>query len=223
MKKYLLLPVHCPKCHSLLVDGEMREFETLLDHVIDPNKMSYPLRPTLVCINEACPASKSDVFWDEVGDYYGSSKEIGLTYNDCTSFYPSHARKQDIEIYKKGLKSKIYLSPAWTLWILMPFIEFSYKSDEWGRVLKKFWKLKWLKRSESRGGFCEVYTFPIPKILSSIRYLSSMLKDKNPSDFCKRSIKDEFGPLASWDRRWWRRAYKFIIKLLYRKEYLLYR
>lgn len=54
----------CPYCSALLKEGEKREYETLVDHVSDPNMDTYPLRETLVC---SCEESK-DMFWDTYGD-----------------------------------------------------------------------------------------------------------------------------------------------------------
>ena len=57
----------CPFCGKMLVPGERKEFETILDHVFNPNAESYPLRPTWIC---DCEYS-IDSFWDEDGHRYG--------------------------------------------------------------------------------------------------------------------------------------------------------
>lgn len=59
----------CPKCKRDLVAGDLQRFETLVEHVSDPNAFMYrepPLRPTLVCPNRCYGAS----FWDHCGDAY---------------------------------------------------------------------------------------------------------------------------------------------------------
>ena len=59
----------CPYCKSELIEGEYKEFETLCDHVCDPNAESYPLRITYVCSGK-CKQSNNR-FWDDYGDMYG--------------------------------------------------------------------------------------------------------------------------------------------------------
>jgi hypothetical protein len=56
----------CPFCKRELVRGENRRYETLCDHVSNPNMTTHPLRPTFVC---SCELSQY-TFWDEWGDYY---------------------------------------------------------------------------------------------------------------------------------------------------------
>ena len=56
----------CPFCGKELTKGEKKRYETLIDHVDDPNRENYPLRDTWVC---NCEKSK-DGFWDMFGDYY---------------------------------------------------------------------------------------------------------------------------------------------------------
>ena len=56
----------CPFCGKELTNGERRKYETLIDHVDDPNKEDFPLRPTWVC---DCEKAK-DSFWDMFGYFY---------------------------------------------------------------------------------------------------------------------------------------------------------
>lgn len=52
----------CPLCTSRLVPGEPRCYETLEDHICQPND-DLPLRPTVWCWNPACEASRIKIFW----------------------------------------------------------------------------------------------------------------------------------------------------------------
>lgn len=61
----------CPFCKRPLVPGESKKYETLADHVFDPNKTDYPLRPTFIC---GCLLSQG-AYWDEYGDFYWSLRD----------------------------------------------------------------------------------------------------------------------------------------------------
>lgn len=217
----------CPVCDEMLKSGGDKRFETLVEHVSNPNQETYPLRPTLVCTNGKCECSKVDTFWDEYGDCYGGFK---INYpNNRSSAYPSHARKSEIEIYKHGLKSKIYLSPFFMLWFLQPLIEINYKSNEWGDVLKRSFKLKFLKKDtfnpfkKDRLGYHTYYTFPLVSIFKSLKYNYRVLYNGEISEtYRNHSLKDMFKDLPSWDKRWWRHTEKWLSKIIFRKWYKLY-
>lgn len=56
----------CPFCKRELVRGEDRRYETLCDHVDNPNRNEYPLRPTYVC---ECDEANG-LYWDQEGGTY---------------------------------------------------------------------------------------------------------------------------------------------------------
>ena len=58
----------CPFCKKKLQAGELKEFETVWEHVENPNYEDFPLRPTWFC---DCEMSL-DCFWDEWGEFYFS-------------------------------------------------------------------------------------------------------------------------------------------------------
>ncbi|HUW14921.1 MAG TPA: hypothetical protein VM537_34695 [Anaerolineae bacterium] len=59
--------MRCPRCGMELVRGEPKEYETLSEHVSNPNQEEYPLRATY-----ACPAGcGNNTFWDPDGAEYG--------------------------------------------------------------------------------------------------------------------------------------------------------
>ena len=96
--------MNCPKCNVKLTKGEDKEFETLSDHVCDPNKESYPLRPTWECTNKSCPASKEDIFWDDMGDYYGYNINFKFD-DDMSSAIPSFSRISEVTSTSLDLRS----------------------------------------------------------------------------------------------------------------------
>lgn len=60
----------CSFCKTILQSGPEQKYETLLDHVEDPNAEDYPLRETWICPNEGCIIHKSNSFFDSYGDLY---------------------------------------------------------------------------------------------------------------------------------------------------------
>ena len=213
----------CPKCHQELIRGVDREFETLSDHVCNPNVEHYPLRPTFVCNNEQCPASTAEIFWDEDGGMYGYNKGFEFE-NDISSAYPSFERKMDIEIYKKGLKSKLRLHPCLMLWFLQPMIEFTYKADEYGNILKRGYKLIWLQKDswnpfvKDRFGYHTQYTFPVTMLFNHIRNRIYTIR-KCSYEYRQHQKKEMLAPLDSWDKRWWRKVEKWLDRNIFYKLY----
>jgi hypothetical protein len=216
--------MYCPYCHKELIGGELKEFETLCEHVSDPNQESFPLRETFVCNNDECPCSKEDLFWDSEGAMYGWNRNFKFK-DDINSAYPSFERKCDIEIYKKGLKKEIYLSPILMLGLLKPVIEFNYKADEYGNVLSKSWCLKWLRMSRKLFEYNTYYIFPYVMIkfhLNHVHDLIKMYKSNPDSEYFKSELKHQFEPLPSWDKRWWRHFELWFSKIIFRKYYKTY-
>ena len=62
--------MRCSGCNSILVKGQKQSYETLLDHVSDPNEDEHPLRDTWVCNNAQCIVWKTNTFFDDYGDIY---------------------------------------------------------------------------------------------------------------------------------------------------------
>jgi hypothetical protein len=218
----------CPMCYEKLQNGEERKFETLTDHVCDPNREDYPLRPTWICTNAKCECGLSnDIFWDETGDIYGGFK---LKFpDDRDSAYPSHSRKSDIEIYKKGLKKQTYLPAFLMLWFLKPMIEHNYKGDEWGDVLGRSFKLKFLRKDKinllykDRFGYHVYYTFPWVSLFRSLKRNYDTIHNKKLSQTYKYgSVCEMFEDLPTWEKRIWRKLEKWLNKILFRKQYKLY-
>jgi hypothetical protein len=63
MKKNIL---HCPKCEDSLSVSKLQRYETLVEHVMDPNQ-APSLKPTFRCTNKCYPRR---IFWDKSGDVY---------------------------------------------------------------------------------------------------------------------------------------------------------
>ena len=132
----------CRFCKKELINGEEREFETLGDHVCDPNGIHRPLRATYICSDENCIANTiADGFWDDIGEFYHSNwgaKELESykNYSGGLSAYESSASSIDTEVYKQDENFTFYKGLKWSLGI-----EYKYKADDNGRVIKRTPKL----------------------------------------------------------------------------------
>jgi len=71
--------VRCPNCKADLVESKfLKRYETLMDHVCDPNGES-PARPFFKCMNVSCDLyfPSTEVYWGYDGDcYYRSSNKV---------------------------------------------------------------------------------------------------------------------------------------------------
>jgi len=64
----------CPQCKTKLIRDVNREYETLCDHVCEPNKKIYPLRPSWKCPNKICVNnSGKEYFFGIDGGKYGGN------------------------------------------------------------------------------------------------------------------------------------------------------
>jgi len=92
--------MRCPKCKQTLIDGGERKYQTLIEHVEDPNKADYPLRPSYICPNQCFG---EDSFFDYEGAFYGG---IGLKVpSSCLSALDSLDREIGIKIDLNGLSN----------------------------------------------------------------------------------------------------------------------
>ncbi len=83
----------CPFCKNELVKGLEKKYESIADHVINPNAISYPLRSTFICGNTNCNFSVNS-FWDEYGTFYSNNH---YPYSNITSALGSWYRKHDVK------------------------------------------------------------------------------------------------------------------------------
>ena len=72
---------NCPLCGSKLIEGPLRSYETLLEHVSDPNEEDIPPRPTLICGNPECIACGTE-FWYSFhpGDVSAFMESFGASF-----------------------------------------------------------------------------------------------------------------------------------------------
>jgi len=159
-----------------------------------------------VCVNDDCHLAHK-AFWCDHGDYFSGDMKFGdfrkLYGHDKSAAFNSISKRTEIEIYKRDLKSKTYLSPIFTLWWLKPYIEHNYVGNEMGEILKKTYKLKFLKKSN--GSYNVHYSSDIYSFYRSIKSFKRCIKyyKKQNSRFSIEQIMDKLS-IASWDKRWYR-------------------
>lgn len=217
--------MRCPICGSELVEGHGRKFETLSDHVSDPNGRNRPLRPTFECHGTVhldlknedikCPMSDSG-FWDDYGEFYSQVdyklyKRIkGLCDKEMTEALNSHARKSHTEIYKKDEEFVLFriFKYKWR-------VKFNYESDMDGNIIKRRPYIRRLKKDDI--GW--VYDPPWWKsFLYSVKNFHQLIEryNENPTNkWVEDEVKREFSPLPDWDQRFYRRLYKKYLFLFY--------
>lgn len=144
----------CRFCEKPLIKGEDKKFETLCDHVSDPNAMDHPLRPTYVCEDPECIAnSKAKGFWDDYGDFY-SSHRIADPHNKYghNSALNSFGMKMEVEVYKDDENFYIWRGFKYRL-----KIKYKYKANEMGEIIKRTPTLEIHRRDFSK--FTDMFFF----------------------------------------------------------------
>ena len=132
----------CRFCKKALVKGGEKEFETLSDHVSDPNALRSPLRATFICPDDKCLVNTVAIgFWDNYGDFYHSNwgAEELTPFKGYSGDYPAYespASSTDTEIYKKDKNFTFYKGLKWILGV-----QYEYKADNNGKVIKRTPKL----------------------------------------------------------------------------------
>ena len=107
-------PWKCSVCNEFLVPGEKQEFETLDEHVSDPNKEEYPLRDTWVCPNEKCIVHTNKSFFADGGSLFGGGKEMfKIPYHAPGSWQWTYERRKAFTETKIGLALTLPASRLW--------------------------------------------------------------------------------------------------------------
>lgn len=125
----------CPVCGVNLVKGQQRRFETLDEHVTDPNKEEYPLRDAWVCPTETCKVHTTNSFFADMGGLFTGREGINAGIPNEAIFSWDWVYQQKQSFWKSRL-GKVLAFPANK--ILMPFcwlgLHFPHGRvrEEWG-------------------------------------------------------------------------------------------
>lgn len=198
--------MYCPLCVTKLKSGEYFEYEDCC---------GVRTSLTYTCSNPECELHKSNCVWNDYGDFFSMdlsyTKARELFPDDKYEAYNSFAKVSATEIFKKGLRGETYLHPILCLYFLKPYIEHTYKSDMDGNVIKRGFKIKFLKRDQSSGKFVIGY---ISGIHMLIFCLKEFYRNKKRCDYS--ALHDTFKG-KSWDKRWWSLLVTFYTNTFYKK------
>jgi hypothetical protein len=156
----------CPACKKKLLWGGSLSYQTLPEHVSNPN-YDPPPRSFYYCDNILCDANASQeinkrcvitektvrtepnniiMFWDEYGDLYGGFRSNIKFIGENNSPFGSDARRQNIEIRKRDENFKIIEIFGWRF-----NSEYSYKADTDGNILKRKMRITIWKKDKNGG------------------------------------------------------------------------
>lgn len=138
----------CPCCRKPLVSGKQEVFETLGDHVCDPNGIP-PLRTTWVCSTDYCDL-QGKMFWDDYGDSYSSG--LGYTTRKVLIQYLKHPDKESLTALnswalKNNLTSHSQVYDGFTVFII-PYFR---------------WKLRYYREYDLMGNPVSIRRFHLEK------------------------------------------------------------
>lgn len=140
--------MRCSICKTELVRGEDKVYETLEDHVSDPNQEDLPLRATYVCPNMVC--DHGDSFWGPDGEFFTSMR---LKDYDKLPFIQGNSgafgslwRKMNAE---QSGGEKEHEFKLWKFWLRL---RFNYFCDEEGDTIVRTPRLElWVKEKDGCG------------------------------------------------------------------------
>lgn len=213
----------CPACELKLIKGSPKYYETLVEHVCDPNNTIFPLRDTWICKNQKCKLYNLG-FWDETGGYYGS------VYDEDEEKYHIKRKMLDkIRDYNYGTLDALN-SPDFQIhqqldktlrWINLKIIQFHFVSKY--RIVSGYGTL--IKDKVE----IEIINYKGHKYISGIHMLKYLFE--NYSDLRKKLERqleedgdyNEYTLLeylkefkgSKWDKRWWKVLYTFIINFFH--------
>ena len=108
----------CPCCGHKLLESVKKEYESLMEHVEDPNAEEYPTRSTWVCVNPMCIISKSKCFYGYDGDVYttGAVRVDEKHYHAVNSWSDSISNLLAFE--RSWLGKALKLNARWVLCVM---------------------------------------------------------------------------------------------------------
>ena len=207
--------MRCSICKTELVPGEKKKYETLSDHVSQPNAIDYPLRSTFVCPNMDCELG--DSFWGPDGDFYTSIRlkeydELPFIQGNSGAFGSFWRKVKAEEIGEK----KEYGFKLWKFWLR---ILFKYFCDEEGDTIVRTPRIElWVKEKDSCGythcNGIHMFFFCIRQYHRRKRQFSETGIDhyyNELKDGVQRDVK-----WSSYDHaKWWRKAFVKYLKVFH--------
>ena len=220
--------MYCPSCLTKLESNGSFYYEDACGSRIPSIKWVCPTKGFINSKTgtfQQCLCHEYETFWNDDGEIFSgvnyykdkASKPIPFIHGDNTySAFNSIGKQCEVEIFKNGLPSKKYLSPALCLWFLRPVLEYTYKSDRLGNIIKTGWKVTYLSKDE-RGNYCIGYISGIKMLKFCIKLFNRKRKTylKHPeSTHAIDDLYNEFKKIL-WDKRWWRQVVSGYFNVFY--------
>jgi hypothetical protein len=197
----------CPICgRKLEITGQAR-LQTIIEHVESPNDLPC-LKDKYQCVNSDCIAYLNSK-WGEDGGYYSGDvviPQIQFKYG-IKEAMPSIERQLAVECYKHD-EDRYYTICNFNKLKLVLKKEYSYQANEWGRILKRTYKWKWIIND----------TYHISGITMLKHSISEFHRHKKKYNEGKME-KDYVFRKRDWDRRWWYLLTCLYIKIFYPSFY----
>ena len=206
--------MYCPCCGEKLISNGTFQYEDCCESVIYSDKNQ--------CSNEDCIMFDYKCVWSNDGLFFSMDMRYRRTDlifpDDNYSALNSFSKRMEVEIYKKGLKKKTYLSHWLCLGLLKPYIEYNYKGDDWGNVLKRSFKIEFLKKDSDRNEYCIHYTSGIHMLIYVIKVFlrNKKLFSKRPTKYNVKEILESFDR-PKWDNRWYKKTSLFIFNTFFKR------
>ena len=101
--------------------------------------------------------------------------------------------------------------------MLRQYIEYKYKEDNWGNVIKRSYKLRFLRKEKGADGYYIHYISGIHMFFFSINYFKRNYYKKYISDKINEyNINEIYNEIYdSWDHRLYKKIFKKYLKLRY--------
>ena len=152
----------CPVCSEEIVVTKHKRYESLCEHVSDPNGLPS-IKPGYTCLNVSCIANQMDATWTEDGALYmvGTRDEYD-TIKSLSSSGTYYAKRSWEEGYEKMIMKQKKFTIKFNFWFYLLVIEPQYRQTSIEQFnytweLRKI-KFSWYKRN-SDGSYIGVFTF----------------------------------------------------------------
>ena len=221
--------MNCPICDSVLIQGEGRRFETLCDHVSDPNEEygPRPLRPTFICPDSVedtkCPLGDNNLlFWDEMGSVYIKNYKLyqpvekrleAIANQKLLEPQNSFERKLSMESRYRSISHKFITLKNWK-WE----IRRNHTCNEKGEITKHKFFIQTFKKNNDiswtyYSGFWHMLIFCIKQFKRTIKTWKEFRSETD-----RKSLLEDFKPLGEWQLKDnYRKVFHWYVNTFYKK------
>ena len=208
--------IFCPveNCKKELVPMDEKHYESLEEHVFDPNG-TPSLKTGYGCPAVECDANKLGIRWTDdgslyIGPLFRKLREVKFV-DDNDAPFGTFDRRQKVEIYKTDENYNIIKTP----WFYVKR-KFCYKADEDGNILKKWSKLEtWIINNNGTATF---YNSGLHMLIYCFKEFYRYKKEYRKQEISKWGTSQFLNcfKLQEWDKRWWKVSFNWWINFWYK-------